>query len=66
MQETSSNDSHRLLVQLGLSGPRAQVPAATALIIVLVLDGDFAQVTEDVLHLGVGSRPSLTAEVVKP
>ncbi len=66
MQETSSDDLRRLLVHLGLGGPRAQVPAAATLVVPLVLNGDFAEVTENVLHLGVGSGSGFTAQIVEP
>lgn len=42
-----------LIVHLGLGGPRPQMPAAAALIVALVLDGNFREMTEYVLHLGV-------------
>ena len=48
-------EATRLVVDLGLGGPRAQVPAAAALVVALVLDGNFAEMAEDVLHLGVGT-----------
>ena len=66
MQEASSRDWRCLLVQFGLGGPCAQVPAAAALVVALVLDGDFAEMTKNVLHLGVGSGAALTAEIVEP
>ena len=55
-----------LLIHLGLSGPRAQVPPAPALIVLLVLDGHLAKMTKDVLHLGITTAASLPAEVVEP
>ena len=66
MHETSSRDWRCLLVQLGLGCPCTQMPAAAALVVALVLDGNFAEMTENVLHLGVGSGTALTAEVVEP
>jgi len=55
-----------LLIDLGLGGPRAQVPAASTLVVTLVLNGDFAEMAEDVLHLGIASATALTAEIVEP
>lgn len=55
-----------LLVHLGLGGPRAQVPSASALVVALVLDGDFAEMSKDVLHLGIAAATALAAEVVEP
>lgn len=56
----------RLFVHLGFRSPRAQVPAATTLVIALVLDGDLAKMTDDVLHLGIATATALAAEVVEP
>lgn len=42
------------------------MPAAAALVVALVLDGNLAEMTQDVLHLGVGSAAALAAEVVEP
>ena len=55
-----------LLIHLGLGGPRAQVPPASALVVLLVLDGHLAKMTNDVLHLGITAAASLPAEVVEP
>ncbi len=55
-----------LLINLGLGSPRAQVPAASTLVITLMLDGDFGEMAEDVLHLGITSATALTAKVVEP
>lgn len=57
---------HLLLVHLGLGSPRAQVPAASTLVVPLVLNGDLAEMTKDVLHLGIASATALTAEIVEP
>lgn len=57
---------HPSVVYLGLCGPRAQVPAAAALVVALVLDGYFAEMAKDVLHLGIASATALTAEVIQP
>ena len=42
------------------------MPAATTLIVALVLDGNFAEMTDDVLHLGIAAATTLAAEVVEP
>ena len=42
------------------------MPPAPALIVLLVLDGYLAKMTQDVLHLGITAATSLPAEVVKP
>ncbi len=55
-----------LLIDLGLGGPRAQVPAASTLVVTLVLNRDFAEMANDVLHLGIASATALAAEVVEP
>ncbi len=55
-----------LLIHLCLGGPRAQVPAASTLIIALVLDRDFAEMANDVLHLGIASAAALAAQVIEP
>lgn len=55
-----------LIIELSLGGPRAQVPAASTLVVTLVLDGDFAEMADDVLHLGIASATALTAEIVEP
>ena len=55
-----------LLVHFGLGSPRAQVPTATTLVVALMLDRHLAEVTDDVLHLGVAAAAALTAEVVEP
>lgn len=55
-----------LFVHLGLRSPRAQVPAATTLIVAFVLDGDFAEMTNDVLHLGIAATTALAAEIIEP
>lgn len=54
----------RLLVHLGLGRPGTQVPATSALVITLVLNGNFGEMAEDVLHLGIASATALTAKVV--
>lgn len=76
MQETNIKNEKRLavattlrrslLVHLGLGGPCAQVPAAAALVIPLMLNGNLAEMTKNVLHLGVGSGSGFTAQVVQP
>ena len=55
-----------LLINLGFRGPCAQVPAAAALIVTLMLDSDLSEVTKDVLHLGVGSASAFAAKVIEP
>lgn len=55
-----------LLIHLCLGGPRAQVPAASTLVIALMLDGDFAEMAKDVLHLGIASATALAAKIVEP
>lgn len=45
MQDTSSHKIHLLFVHLGFGGPRAQMPAAAALVVALVLNSDFAEMT---------------------
>ena len=55
-----------LLVHFGLSSPRAQVPTATTLVVALMLDRNLAEVTDDVLHLGIAAATALAAEVVEP
>lgn len=42
------------------------MPAATTLIVALVLDGDLAEMTDDVLHLGIAAATALAAEVIEP
>ena len=42
------------------------MPPAPALIVLLVLDGHLAKMTQNVLHLGITAAASLPAEVVKP
>lgn len=42
------------------------MPAAATLIVALVLDGDLAEMTDDVLHLGIAATTALAAEVVQP
>ena len=66
VQKTNNRGWHDLLVQLCLGCPCAQVPAAATFVIAFVLDSNFAKMTEDVLHLGIGSGAALTAQVVKP
>jgi hypothetical protein len=48
------------------SGLGAQDPFGLAVNVGLVLDGNAAEVAEDVLHLGVGVAASSTAKVVNP
>ena len=55
-----------LLVHFGLSSPRAQVPTATTLVVALMLDRHLAEVTDDVLHLGIATAAALAAEVIEP
>lgn len=59
-------DALLLFVHLGLRSPRAQVPAATTLVVALVLDGDLAEMTDDVLHLGIAAAAALAAKVIEP
>jgi len=59
-------DAEDLIVHLGFRGPCTQVPAVASLVVTLMLDGDFGEMAEDVLHLGVRSATALAAEVVKP
>lgn len=66
MSELPINDVIRLIIHFGLGGPRPQVPAAASLVVTLVLDGDFAEMAEDVLHLRIASATALTAEIVEP
>ena len=42
------------------------MPAAATLIVALVLDGDLAEMTDDVLHLGIAAATALAAEVIEP
>ena len=42
------------------------MPAATALIVTLVLDGDFCKMAENVLHLGIRSAAAFAAKIVQP
>ena len=42
------------------------MPPAPALIVLLVLDGHLAKMTQNVFHLGITAAASLPAEVVKP
>ena len=42
------------------------MPAAATLIVALMLDGDLAEMTDDVLHLGIATATALAAEVVEP
>ena len=42
------------------------MPTAAALIVALMLDGDFAEMTDDVFHLGITTATALAAEVVEP
>ena len=42
------------------------MPAASALVVALVLDGDFSEMAENVLHLGIASASALTAKVIEP
>ena len=42
------------------------MPAATTLIVALMLDGDLAEMTDDVLHLGVATATTLATEVIEP
>ncbi len=59
-------DIFLLFVHLGLGSPRTQVPTAATLIVTFVFDGDLAEMTDDVLHLGIAAATALTAEVVEP
>ena len=59
-------DALLLFVHLSLRSPRAQVPAASTLIVLLMLNGDLAEMTDDVLHLRIAAATALAAEVVEP
>ena len=56
----------RLLIHLGLSSPRTQVPAAVTLVITLVFDSNLGKMSDDIFHLRVTSATALTAKVVEP
>ena len=42
------------------------MPAAATLIVALMLDGDLAEMTDDVFHLGIASATAFAAKVVEP
>ena len=55
-----------LIVRLGFCGPWSQVPAATALIITLMLNCHFAEMSDDVLHMSIRSAAGFATKVVQP
>ena len=55
-----------LLVHFGLGSPRAQVPTATTLVVALMLDRHLAEMTDDVLHLGIAAAAALAAQIIEP
>ena len=64
-----SQGRHRdtdLVILFGGGRPGSQMPAVVAMIIDLVLDGELAEMSDDVLHLGVTSATALPAKIVKP
>ncbi len=42
------------------------MPAVLAVVVDFVLDSEFAEVSDDVLHLGIASASALAAKVVEP
>ena len=42
------------------------MPAAATLIVAFVLNGDLAEMADDILHLGIAAATALAAEVVEP
>ena len=42
------------------------MPTATTLVVALMLDRHLAEVTDDVLHLGIAAAAALAAQVIEP
>lgn len=64
--ESSTVTNTVLFVYLSFCGPGSQMPAAASLVIALMFDGDFAEMADDVFHLGIASTTALATEIVEP
>jgi len=62
----SRDSSRHLVVFLSCGSLGRQMPAVLAVVVNFVLDSEFAEVSDDVLHLGIASASALAAKIVEP